>query len=108
MTQRLKQLIFLVGLACSTIAYSDTSTSNCCSSNTDCGSSSCSDSCSFTCTQSQNLWQPHALSVSADREIMLEKAAWDTQNTDEWYGTFGVSFEYWQNWGEKCNTKHLE
>jgi hypothetical protein len=63
-----------------------------------CGSSCSSDTsgCLYSgCVQSQNLWQPHAFSVSMSREILLEKPAWTNMDDVEgWNGTFGVGFEY--------------
>ena len=60
--------------------------------------SSCGDNsgCCFSgCTQSQNLWQPHAFSVSMSRELLLEKPAWtNVDDVEGWHGTFGVGFEY--------------
>ncbi|MBP6892617.1 hypothetical protein KBB68_03490 [Candidatus Babeliales bacterium] len=57
-------------------------------------SASCS-SCPTGCAQGQNLYQPHAFSASASRDIMLEIAAWYPQSDEEgWHGAFGVGFDY--------------
>lgn len=66
----------------------------------DCGDCGTADSCKDGCTTSQNLWQPHAFSVSMSREGILQKAAWESKTDDSWFGTFGVGFEYMQNFGE--------
>ncbi|MBI2352972.1 hypothetical protein HYV11_01865 [Candidatus Dependentiae bacterium] len=66
-------------------------------------------SCCSGCARSQNLWQPHAFSVSMSREVILEKPAWiNTTDVEGWNGTFGVGFEFMKNWGEncKCEPKH--
>lgn len=68
-----------------------------------------STSCCSGCATSQNLWQPHAFSVSMSREIILEKPAWtNITDVEGWNGTFGVGFEFMKNWGEncKCEPKH--
>lgn len=57
-------------------------------------SASCS-SCPTSCAQGQNLYQPHAFSASASRDIMLEIAAWYPMPDEEgWHGAFGVGFDY--------------
>mgnify|MGYP003407218888 CR=1 FL=1 len=57
-------------------------------------SSGCDD-CPTTCAKGQNLYQPHAFSASASRDIMLEIAAWFPQPDEEgWHGAFGVGFDY--------------
>lgn len=57
-------------------------------------SSGC-DSCPTSCAQGQNLYQPHAFSASASRDIMLEIQAWYPQADEEgWHGAFGVGFDY--------------
>ncbi len=60
--------------------------------------------CKKTCAQSQNLYQPHAFSVSMSREIMLEKDAWyPTDHDENWHGTFGSGFNYMHTF-DTCGT----
>lgn len=69
--------------------------------------SSSSAGCS-SCTQSQNLWQPHSFAISMAREILLEKPAWNSDyDTEGWFGTFGVGFEYMKALGanDRCEFK---
>lgn len=73
--------------------------------------SSCSDSssCCSGCMQSQNTFQPRAFSVNMAREIMLEKPAWEGMDDQEgWHGSFGVGFNYSQNFGENCNCEAVK
>lgn len=61
--------------------------------------------CPTTCATAQNLYQPHAFSVSSSREIMLEKAAWFPMMDEEgWHGTFGVGFDYMHSFNNNCKT----
>lgn len=91
MNQKLKHLFLITAMAGSALFMQ--------AANDDCGD--CETACKTGCTTSQNLWQPHAFSVSASREILLEKPAW-TNPTDEegWFGTFGVGFDFMRNFGE--------
>jgi len=95
MNQNLKRFFSIAALLCSvTIAAQETSTAITCNrvDNSEC------QGCPTGCTNSQNLWQPHAFSVSAARNIMLEKNAWAPMDDEEsWHGTFGVGFEYQSN-----------
>ncbi len=76
----------------------------CAAATTGCCSQDVSGCCSG-CTQSQNLWQPHAFSVSMSREVMLEKSAWAINDDLEgWHGTFGIGFEYMKTL-RACPTK---
>lgn len=84
-----RKLFLAAMVAFASIGSIQAETSICCSSSTECCSG---------CTQSQNLWQPHAFSVSMSREVLLEKPAWTTSDDIEgWHGTFGVGFEYMQS-----------
>ncbi|MCX5924626.1 MAG: hypothetical protein NTZ68_04350, partial [Candidatus Dependentiae bacterium] len=63
---------------------------------------SCSTPCPTGCTQSQNLWQPHAFGTSMSREIILEKQAWASADyREDWFGTFGVGADYQTNKSSK-------
>ncbi|MBP7854339.1 hypothetical protein KAZ82_00195 [Candidatus Babeliales bacterium] len=95
MNQNFKKIIFIASLFIVSITNIFAS----------CASSGCSDcaSCPTSCAQAQNLYQPHALSVSMSREIMLEQAAWYPMMDDEsWHGTFGVGFSYMRSFGGQC------
>lgn len=89
MNQKLKWILSITPLFFSFLAHADTNTC-----------------CPTTCAKSQNLYQPHAFSASASREIMLEKAAWypTVEHPDDWHGTFGVNFEYMHSFGNCCTT----
>lgn len=90
-----KHLFLATMLACASmhIIQSDNSTSSTSST------TGCSD-----CAQSQNLWQPHAFSISMAREILLEKPAWNSEyDTEGWFGTFGVGFDYMKSLGASNN-----
>src|SRR3990167_2950032 len=91
MNQNFKRFFSITALLFSTIA-----------SATD---ESCS-TCPTTCAKGQNLYQPHAFSASASREIMLEKAAWDPMKDEEgMFGTFGVGFDFMRTFnGKNCCT----
>ncbi|MBM18363.1 MAG: hypothetical protein CL947_04830 [Epsilonproteobacteria bacterium] len=98
MTHKMKSLFFAAALACSAVSLVQAETS--CTTSTECCSG---------CAQSQNLWQPHAFSVSMSREILLEKPAWEGLNDVEgWHGTFGVGFEYMRNFGENYNCEPVK
>lgn len=90
MNQRLTWIFSIVTLFFSLVTHATTN-------------SSC---CPTTCAKSQNLYQPHAFSVSASREILLEKAAWypTVEHPENWHGTFGVNFEYMHTFGNCCTT----
>lgn len=92
--------LFLTALfACATMRITPSETSA--------HSASSSASCS-NCAQSQNLWQPHSFSISMAREILLEKPAWNSEyDTEGWFGTFGVGFEYMKSLGasQDCKVK---
>ncbi len=92
--KKIKSLLLVAAFAsAATISFAD-----------DCSDCDTTDCCKDGCTTSQNLWQPHAFSVSMSREALLQKAAWTGASDDEgWHGTFGVGFEYMQNWGESKN-----
>ena len=92
MNQNLKRFFSIAAFLCTAI----TTTVN----------SSCS-SCPTGCTNSQNLLQPHALSVSASRQLELIKNAWAPMPDEEgWFGMFGVGVEYMNTIGtKKCDTK---
>ena len=67
-------------------------------------SSGCDD-CPTGCAKSQNLYQPHAFSASASRDIMLEIAAWYPMPDEEgWHGAFGVGFDYMHTFSSNSNT----
>lgn len=93
MNKRITQLFFIFTLICSTLCLQAETCNDC---KTDC--------CSVGCTTSNNLWIPHAFSVSMSREIFLQKPAWaGIEGDDGWHGAFSVGFEYMRNWGEsKC------
>lgn len=62
----------------------------------------------YDCPQSQNLWQPHAFSVSMSRELLLEKPIWgNEQNHQNYLGTFGVGFEFMSNLNQSNCCKNL-
>lgn len=64
----------------------------------------CCGTCPTTCAQAQNLYQPHAFSVSMSRQIMLEKSAWFPMPDEEgWHGTFGAGFNYMRSFGNCGN-----
>lgn len=89
MNQKLKHL-FLMTAILSTAAMTPAD---------DCGD--CDTACKTGCTTSQNLWQPHAFSVSMSREVMLEKHAWQNPTDEEGcFGMVGVAFDYMRNFGE--------
>lgn len=65
-------------------------------------------SAQYDCTQSQNLWQPHAFSVSMSRELLLEKPIWgNEQDHQNYLGTFGVGFEFMGNLNQSNCCKNL-
>lgn len=89
MKQNLKRLFLITAIASSAFLMQAE----------DCGD--CDEACKTGCTTSQNLWQPHAFSVSSSREILLQKPAWTNPTDDEgWFGTFGVGFDFMRNFGE--------
>lgn len=89
MNQKLKRFFAITVLLCSRISSTDYA-------------NSCS-SCPTSCAQAQNLYQPHAFTASASREIMLEIAAWNPMNDEEgMFGTFGVGFDYMRSFNSKC------
>ncbi|HSW76063.1 MAG TPA: hypothetical protein VLG50_03410 [Candidatus Saccharimonadales bacterium] len=92
MNQNLKRFFSIAALLCTITIIAD------------CGNN-CS-VCPCGCTNSQNLWQPHAFSVSAARNLMLEKNAWTPMDDEEsWHGMFGVGLEYQSNRHVDCNPK---
>lgn len=87
---KLKNLLFTVMLGAPVImAASDSS-----------ASSSCSSECDSP--TSQNLWQPHAFSNYALREVLIMKGL-DLEATGEtWVNRFGFASEYMQSFGHNC------
>lgn len=102
MTHKTKKILLAAILACSsgiTSFIEASCNTSCCNETTDCCSG---------CTQSQNLWQPHAFSVSMSREILLEKPAWTNMDDVEgWHGTFGVGFEYMKSLNNSCGCEPI-
>ncbi|HSW76064.1 MAG TPA: hypothetical protein VLG50_03415 [Candidatus Saccharimonadales bacterium] len=87
MKHNLKRLLLLSGLLFSII----TEPSSCCDI-----------PCPTGCTQSQNLWQPHAFGTSMSREIILEMQGWASDLYREgWFGTFGVAADFQTNISKK-------
>ena len=71
----------------------------------DCCDNSASSSCSSDCDESpisQNLWQPHAFSNYASREILIMKGLDVDATEDKWLNRFGFATEYMQNFGHNC------
>lgn len=92
MMYKTRQLLLAALVICTSASLLQADTSTCSST-----------ACCSGCATSQNLWQPHAFSVSMAREVLLEKPAWImTNDVEGWHGTFGVGFEYMKNWGESC------
>ncbi len=90
MNQNLKRFLSITALFFSIFAKAD-------------NGESCS--CPTGCATAQNLYQPHAFSVSMSREIMLEKAAWYPMMDEEgWHGTFGVGFDFQHSFNSNCKT----
>ncbi len=61
------------------------------------------DCCPDACAPiSQNLWQPHAFSAYASREILIMKGLDVDQEKDHWISRFGFTTEYMQNFRNQC------
>ncbi len=89
-----KKFLFPVLFALSSVVMADS----------DASTSACNSSCSSECSvDSKNLWQPHAFSAYATREMLMMWGV-DTTITNEnnWVHRFGMATEYMQNFGGSC------
>lgn len=93
MNKNLKRFLSVAAFLCTSIASL--------------ASSSCT-TCPTGCTNSQNLLQLHAMSVSGSRQLELIKNAWSPMPDEEgWFGMFGVGVEYMHTLGsKKCGVKN--